>query len=91
MRFVLPSPRHARNPLARIAATVMALLCLGALFVFGTLALAILLVGGAAWLLWFRWRLSRLRKQQAADRQATEPGVIEGEYVVIHEHREHAR
>ncbi len=86
MRFDLPSPRHTPNPLARIAAAVVALLLLGAFFVFGLLALAILLVGGVVWLIWFRWRLYRLRKRAAAGE--ADSGVIEGEYKVIRERRD---
>lgn len=92
MRFVMPSPRHPQSLLTRIVGTFIALACLGALIVFGALALAILLVGGIVWLVWFRWRLYRLRKQTAApDPDDDRPGVIEGEYVVIHEHRDHVR
>ncbi|HET6586750.1 MAG TPA: hypothetical protein VFJ01_02440 [Oleiagrimonas sp.] len=92
MRFVMASSRHPPSLLTRIAGTLVALVCLGAVVVFGLLALAILLVGGAVWLVWFRWRLHRLRKQaEAPDLDEDHSGVIEGEYVVIHESHDNAR
>ncbi|HET8553768.1 MAG TPA: hypothetical protein VFL78_03000 [Rhodanobacteraceae bacterium] len=92
MRFVMPPFRQPQSLLTRIVTPVIALLCLSALIVFGALALAILLVGGVVWLIWFRWRLYRLRKQtEANDLDENHAGVIEGEYVVIHEHRDNVR
>lgn len=90
MRFVLPPSRQPQSLLVRIATTTIAVICLGALIVFGALALAILLLGGIAWLLWFRWRLYRLRKQtgEADSTAQDQTDVIEGEYVVIREHRD---
>lgn len=88
MRFDLPPARRPQSPLTRILAGVVALIVLGASIVLGTIALAVLLVGGIAWLIWFRWKLHRLRKQAANRAESTEPGVIEGEYVVVHEQRD---
>ncbi|HEX7340790.1 MAG TPA: hypothetical protein VF269_00795 [Rhodanobacteraceae bacterium] len=94
MRFALPLPQRSQPLLVRIATAVIGIACLAALAVFGALALAILVVGGLVWLVWFRWRLYRLRKQAGSHntRQDASPShathVIEGEYVVVHEHHE---
>lgn len=90
MRFDLPSPRRSQPLLTRIAVSIAALVCLGILVAIGTFALAILVVLAIAWLIWFRWRVHKLRKQAAgqADQPHASrdgPDVIEGEYVVIHE------
>lgn len=84
--------RRPQSPLARILTAVGALIVLGISILLGAFALAILLVGGVAWLIWFRWKLHRLRKHAAADAPPT-PGagndqVIEGEYVVVHKRHE---
>ncbi len=92
MRFVLPPARQPQSLLVRIAAGVVAVVCLGVLLAIGAVALAVLAVGGIVFAIWFRWRLHRLRKQAAerADDSATHDrtGVIEGEYVVIRERRD---
>ncbi len=87
MRFDLPPVRRPQSPLARVLAAVVALIVLGLSIVLGTIALGVLVVGGLVWLVWFRWKLHRLRKQ-AAQRTTDGDGVIEGEYVVVHERRD---
>ncbi len=90
MRFVLPPSRQTQNPLVRIAAAVVAVACLGVLIPLGALALAVLLAGGLICYAWFRWRVYRMRRQAAKNKpDAENSDVIEGEYVVVHEHREH--
>ncbi len=94
MRLILPSPYHSHSVLGRVVATVLGIVTLIGLAVAGVLALAILVVGGLAWFVWFRWRVHRLAKRAAA--QGSVPGsaqrdngdVIEGEYVVVHERRD---
>lgn len=89
MRFDLPPVRRPQSPLARVLTAVVALIVLGLSIVLGTIALGVLVVGGLIWLVWFRWKLHRLRKQ-ATQRAADGDGVIEGEYVVVHERRDTA-
>lgn len=87
MRFVPPPVRRPQSLLARVLAAVAAVIVLGASIVLGAIALGILLVGGIAWLIWFRWKLHRLRKQSGEHAVPAPDGVIEGEYVVVHERR----
>lgn len=92
MRLELPATRSP-SLLVRIAASIGALIVLGVLVVFGMFALAILAVLGLAWLVWFRWKLHKVRRAAndgaAADsNRNTDPDVIEGEYVVVHENRD---
>lgn len=93
MRFDLPSPRQSQPLLVRIAASVAAVICLGVLLAIGTVALAVLAVAALAFVIWFRWRLHKLRKQVAEQAGTYGPtmqddndDVIEGEYVVVNEH-----
>lgn len=93
MRFVLPPARQPQSLLVRITAGVVAVICLGVLLAIGAVALAILVVGGIVFAIWFRWRLHRLRKQAAEQADAPPAGgdrrgVIEGDYVVIRERRD---
>jgi len=94
MRFDLPSPRSSQPLLVRIAAGIVAVAFLAALVVFGLFALAILAVLAIGWLIWFRWRLHKLRKQAGSGAggpgTATHgPDVIDGEFEVVDEHRDH--
>jgi threonine/homoserine/homoserine lactone efflux protein len=87
MRFIIAPPRRPKHPLlARAAFTVVAALSLAALFAFGVVALAIVIVGGVVGLIWLRWRLYRLRKQaRSGDAHRRDESIIEGDYVVINE------
>lgn len=104
MHFALPPAQRPRSTLARVLTTLGALVVFGALIVAGFFALVILLVGGALWLLWFRWRLHRIRKRAAngdgdtstpfagangaATKDAPQGTIIEGEYTVVNEQRD---
>ncbi|QAU24212.1 hypothetical protein EO087_09610 [Dyella sp. M7H15-1] len=85
MRIVLPLMHRRRNPLAQALSLVLGLLVIGVLMVFGLAVAGVLMVGGALWLGWRQWKRGGLTRSSA--RQAREPEVLEGEYVVIHHSR----
>jgi hypothetical protein len=84
MRFVMPPLRH-RHPLVRLLSAVLGLAVLGALLVFGLLALAVFAVVGGIWLLVHQWRHARMAP---APRN---PDVLEGEFVVVRQGRHATR
>ncbi len=81
--FVLQPPRH---PLARLALALLGLAVFAALLVFGLIALAVMIGVGAVLMLVRAWR--NRHAPDAPDANPTrEEGVIEGEYVIVHERR----
>jgi hypothetical protein len=82
--FVLQPPRH---PLARLALALLGLAVFAALLVFGLIALAVMIGVGAVLMLVRAWRNRHASGPPSADPPG-EDGVIEGEYVIIHEHRD---
>lgn len=93
MRLFLPPLRRHRHPLLRLLAAVVGIAVLGFLFVFGLLALSILLVVGAVLLGVRQWRAYQARHGhgQAATAHAPPPppGIIEGQFVVVrHSHHQ---
>jgi hypothetical protein len=81
MRFVLPPLRH-RHPLVRLLSAVLGLAVLGALLVFGLLALAVFAVVGGVWLVTRQWSQARAARTRGHD-----PQVLEGEFVVVRQGR----
>jgi hypothetical protein len=74
---------RARHPLIRIIALVLGALALIALLAFGLIAAAALIVGGAIFML-----VNALRSAPPANAaRAPPPGVIEGEFRVVHDER----
>lgn len=79
MLHVLFRPRH---PLVRLLAGVLALLALAAIVALGVFALAALVIGGLLW-----WGVNAVRRAFTTPRTpapAPAPGVIDGEFTVIH-------
>lgn len=84
--FILNAPRH---PLLRFLLGLLGLAVMGALLVFGFFAFLALAAIGAVLMLVRAWRMrhQERRPDDTADpAQSTE--VLEGEYVVIREHRD---
>lgn len=75
---------RARHPLVRIALFALGAVALVALLAFGLIAAAALAVGGALVML-----VNTLRNapRTGGTRSAPPPGVIEGEFRVVHEPR----
>jgi threonine/homoserine/homoserine lactone efflux protein len=86
MRVVLPLLHRRRHPLAQALSIVLGLIVVGVLMVFGLVVAGVLAVGGALWLIWRQWKRSRAVMSGPA-RQARQPEVLEGEYVVIRSSR----
>lgn len=82
MTFTFPPVRRSRNPLVRALSLVVGLAVVGVLMVFGVFVLAVLVVGGGAWLAWRQWTLRRQPRPAAAMRG----DVLEGEFVVLDRH-----
>jgi membrane protein implicated in regulation of membrane protease activity len=92
MRFTLPPAYRPRHPLMRIAMAALGLAVLGALMVFGLIALAVLVIVGAVLMLVRAWRRHvSAPEPDAPNSQKHSPDVLEGEYVVVHEHRHTSR
>lgn len=92
MRFVFLPTYRPRHPLARVAAALLGIAVFGALLVFGLIALGVLIAVGGALMLVRAWRgrhgSGRHRTPASGPSDRGRPsGVIEGEYVVVHEHR----
>lgn len=85
MRFVLPSPRRPRHPLARALSLALGLVLIAVLLVFGLVVAGVLLVGGLLFLGLRQW--NRVRGAQPAARGGHRPDVLEGEFVVIDQRR----
>lgn len=86
MRVVLPLLHRRRHPLAQALSVVLGLIVVGVLMVFGLVVAGVLTVGGALWLVWRQWKRARVGMPSAA-KQAHQPEVLEGEYVVIRSSR----
>lgn len=84
MRIVLPLMHRRRHPLAQALSLVLGVFVIAVLMVFGLMVAGVLMVGGALWLAWRQWKHSKVA---GAMRQAHEPEVLEGEYVVIRHSR----
>lgn len=80
LRFVRP-----RHPLARLAALVLGVLAIGVALMLGAIVLALLLAGGALWLVWRKVRDGLTGAP--APRAAPTPGVIDGEFEVLSQPR----
>lgn len=78
--FHLPRPRH---PLARLAWLAIGVVAIASALLLGAIVLAVLVVGGALWMLWRNLR--SVLGGQAAMRPSTSPasGVIDGEFTVL--------
>jgi len=85
MRIVLPLMHRRRNPLIQALSLVLGLLVIGVLMVFGLVMAGVLMVGGALWLVWRQWKRGSIARPAA--REARQPEVLEGEYVVIRNSR----
>lgn len=86
MRYNLPPLRRARHPLTRIASGLLGIAAAAVMLVFGMVAIAVLLAGGALFVLWRYWN----RRQPDATRSAAAaqaPKIIDGEFVVIRQGR----
>lgn len=89
---MIHATRHwlkSRHPLARIAAAALALVVVCVLLVVGFAVFALLVVGGAAFML-----VRALRTTYAArpaTPRANAPGTIEGEFVVVKDVPPHDR
>lgn len=96
MRLSLPPLHHRRHRLLRLLAAVVGVAVLGFMFVFGLLAIALLLVVGVVMLGVRQWRLHQASRKGQSDQShganppPPPPGVIEGEFVVM-QSRHHAR
>lgn len=84
MRIVLPLMHRRRHPLAQALSLVLGLFVIAILMVFGLVVAGVLMVGGALWLVWRQWKRAHLA---SPSRKASQPEVLEGEYVVIRSSR----
>ena len=77
--FRIPRPRH---PLARLAWIVVGALAALAALVLGAIVLAVLVAGGAIWMV---WRALRGSTPPPAATQATQtpPDTLDGEFTVL--------
>lgn len=88
MRFVLPTHRRFRHPLARAISVLLGLAVIGVLLVFGLVVAGVLLVGGVVLLAIRQWKSAGRRPAVGAHAHATHrPETLEGEFVVLHEGR----
>lgn len=83
MRFVLPSSRRPRHPLARALSLALGMALVAVLLVFGLVVAGVLLVGGLLFLGLRQWN----RVRSAAKPSTHRPEVLEGEFVVIRQTR----
>ncbi len=90
MHFALHAPRRSRHPIARALSVVIGLAVVGMLMVFGLMVAGVLVVGGVLLLAIRQWKQAGLPKGQPAHRKAP-PDVIEGEFVVLNQHRHNVR
>lgn len=75
-RFHIPRPRH---PLARLVWIAVGAVAAAAALVLSAIVLAVLVAGGAAWLLWRALRGA----MHGASAATPQPGVIDGEFTVL--------
>ncbi len=78
--FRIPRPRH---PLARLAWIAVGIVAAAAALVLGAIVLAVLVAGGAAWMLWRTLRGMLRGDAPAAAPTARQAGVIDGEFTVV--------
>ena len=79
--FRIPRPRH---PLARLAWVVLGAIAALMALVLGAIVLAVLVAGGAAWMLWRALRGSpRPAARTNAQAPQTPPGTLDGEFTVL--------
>ena len=83
--FVLQAPRH---PLLRFLLALLGLAVLGTLLVFGFFAFLAMATIGAVLMLVRAWRSRHVGGGDGDRPVARHTEVLEGEYVVIHEHRD---
>lgn len=78
--FHLPRPRH---PLARLAWLAIGVVAIASALLLGAIVLAVLVAGGALWMLWRSLR--SVLGSHAATPASTSPasGVIDGEFTVL--------
>jgi uncharacterized protein (DUF58 family) len=87
MYFSIPTMRRPRHPLARFLSLLIGIAVMGVLLVFGLVVAGVLLVGGGLLLALRQWKLSRNATKPAQTDAAHQPAVLEGEFVVIRQHR----
>jgi len=87
MRFVLPTMHRNRHPLARALSLILGLAVIGVLMVFGLVVAGVLLVGGGVLLALRQWKRRGAVGQSVPPRNARQPEVLEGDFVVIHQGR----
>jgi hypothetical protein len=78
---------HTRHPLTRLLAVVVGAVALVAVLAFGLFAAVALIVGGSIVLLVNAMRQPRSAAASPASRPPPTPGVIEGEFKVVHDSR----
>jgi len=78
--FRIPRPRH---PLARLAWIVVGALAALAALVLGAIVLAVLVAGGAAWMLWRALRGSPSAPRTNASAPHAPPDTLDGEFTVL--------
>ncbi|MDE1892852.1 MAG: hypothetical protein KGM46_03280 [Pseudomonadota bacterium] len=86
MHFSMPTMRRPRHPLARFLSLLIGIAVMGVLLVFGLVVAGVLLVGGGLLLVLRQWKLSRGATRPART-DPHQPAVLEGEFVVIRQHR----
>ncbi len=87
MYFSMPSMRRPRHPLARFLSLLLGMAVIGVLLVFGLVVAGVLLVGGIVLLAVRQWKHARSPAQSAASVSTRQPAVLEGEFVVVRNHR----
>ncbi len=87
MRFVIGSLQRPRHPLARALSLLLGLAVVGVLMVFGLVVAGVLLVGGGILLAVRQWKRARAAGNATSSRPGHRPEVLEGDFVVIHQHR----
>lgn len=88
MRLVFAANRRSRHPLARALSVVLGLAVIGVLMVFGLFVAGVLLVGGVVLLAIRQWKAgARARPTMESHSRQHRPETLEGEFVVLHDHR----
>lgn len=78
--FRIPRPRH---PLARLAWIVVGALAALSALVLGAIVLAVLVAGGAAWMLWRALRGSTPPSPAKAEAPRAPTDTLDGEFTVL--------
>lgn len=87
MRVFMPSISRSRHPLVQALSLLLGMALIGVLLVFGLVVAGVLLVGGALLMAWRQWKHGRVFAKPSAGRAAHQPDVLEGEFVVVNQHR----